>query len=137
MVRTAYLSPIPSDNGRMEILSLHHVQLAMPSGQEEEATAFYQGLLGLTRVAKPPHLESRGGCWFEDGSVRIHLGVEDDFRPARKAHPALVVDDLKGLRHTLETAEVEVAVDQPLPGFDRFYASDPFGNRLEFLQATG
>lgn len=117
----------------MTITGLHHVQLSMPSGREDEATSFYEGLLGIPRVTKPPHLEARGGCWFESSSTRIHLGVEDPFSPARKAHPAMLVTDLKALRVKLEAAGVEVADDQPLPGFDRFYAYDPFGNRLELL----
>ena len=117
----------------MTIIGLHHVQLAMPRGREDEATAFYEGVLGIPRVAKPPHLERRGGCWFESSSTRVHLGVEDDFLPAMKAHPALLVSDLGALRARLETAGVDVVDDEPLPGFDRFYALDPFGNRLEFL----
>lgn len=117
----------------MTIAGLHHVQLAMPRGRDDEATEFYEGLLGIPRVAKPPHLERRGGCWFESASARVHLGVEDNFRPARKAHPALLVSDLEALRERLETAGVGVVDDEPLPGFDRFYAFDPFGNRLEFL----
>lgn len=116
------------------VRQLHHVQLAMPEGGETEAEAFYTGLLGIPRVAKPDHLEARGGCWFEDGDVRIHLGVEADFGPARRAHPAVIVDDLAALRSVLGEAGVDVHVDQPLPEYDRFYASDPFGNRLEFLQ---
>lgn len=118
------------------VRALHHVQLAMPAGGEAEAEAFYEGLLGISRVDKPAHLEARGGCWFENEDVKIHLGVEGEFRPARKAHPALIVNDLAALRTVLEEAEIEVVVDQPLPGFNRFYASDPFGNRLEFLQRT-
>ena len=117
------------------ILAVHHVQLAMPIGREVEAEDFYEGLLGLRRVAKPSHLEGRGGCWFEHGDVRLHLGAELDFRPARKAHPALMVDDLDTLKAVFESAGIEVMVDQPLPGFDRFYVSDPFGNRLEFLES--
>lgn len=116
------------------IRALHHVQLALPPGGEAEAEDFYDRILGIPRVAKPAHLEARGGCWFEDEHIKIHLGVENDFRPARKAHPALVVDDLNALRTVLEEAGVDVVVDQALPGFDRFYVSDPFGNRLEFLQ---
>lgn len=116
------------------IRALHHVQLAMPAGGEAAAEAFYAGLLGIPRVAKPAHLEARGGCWFEDENVKIHLGVEAEFRPARKAHPALLVNDLAMLRTAFEDAGVEVVVDQPLPGYDRFYAADPFGNRLELLQ---
>jgi len=118
------------------ISSLHHVQLAMPAGREEEAEDFYGKILGLRRVAKPAHLETRGGCWFERGEVRIHLGVESDFRPARKAHPALMVEDLGALQAVFEKAGIDVLIDQPLPGFDRFYVSDPFGNRLEFLEPS-
>jgi catechol 2,3-dioxygenase-like lactoylglutathione lyase family enzyme len=77
----------------MTILAIEHVQLAMPAGEEEKARAFYRDLLGIAETPKPPRLAKRGGCWFEDGAVKIHLGVEADFRPARKAHPALVVDD--------------------------------------------
>ena len=117
----------------MLIVGLHHVQLAMPPGREDDATAFYEDLLGIPRVAKPPNLEARGGCWFESGSTRVHLGVEEDFSPARKAHPALLVVDLESLRRRLEGAGVVVVDDEPLPGFDRFYAYDPFGNRLELL----
>lgn len=127
--------PAASSKARGPVIrTLHHIQLAMWAGGEAEAEAFYAGLLGVPRVAKPAPLEARGGCWFEDQNVRIHLGVEADFRPARKAHPALVVEDLAVLRGVLEEAGVEVVADQPLPGFDRFYAYDPFGNRLEFLQ---
>lgn len=115
------------------IAGLHHVQLAMPAGEEPKAIAFYQGVLGIPQVSKPPNLQVRGGCWFEAGSVRVHLGVDGDFTPARKAHPALLVEDLAGLRRRLVAAAVEVVDDEPLPGFDRFFADDPFGNRLEFL----
>lgn len=118
----------------MKVTELHHVQLAMPEGGEAVAVAFYEGLLGIPQVEKPVHLAARGGCWFEDEAVRIHLGVEDDFTPAHKAHVALLVDDLAALRRFLEGADVLVIVDQPLPGYDRVYTSDPFGNRLEFLQ---
>ena len=117
----------------MRVIGVHHVQLAMPPGREAEAEAFYSDVLGIPRVAKPSHLEVRGGCWFESGEVRIHLGVEAGFVPARKAHPALVVHDLAAVRSRLGEAGVEVVTDEPLPGYDRFYASDPFGNRLEFL----
>ena len=120
----------------MEIVGVHHVQLAMPGGGEAKAVAFYEGLLGISQVSKPPNLEVRGGCWFESGPVRIHLGVEHAFSPASKAHPALLVDDLTAIRRHLIRAAVESVDDQPLPGFDRFYAYDPFGNRLEFLEPT-
>ena len=118
----------------MRILRLDHVQLAMPAGGDESATAFYEGLLGIPRVAKPPHLEVRGGCWFEDGDLKIHLGVDDDFRSARKAHPGLIVDDLAALVVRLAEGGVAVGLDQPLEGFDRVYVDDPFGNRLELME---
>lgn len=120
----------------MTVVGVHHVQLAMPPGGEDEAIVFYEGLLGVARVPKPTHLEARGGCWFESAGVRIHLGVEDGFRPAHKAHPGLLVEDLAGLRRRLEDAGVEVTVDQPLSGFDRVYVLDPFGNRIELLEPT-
>lgn len=113
---------------------LHHVQVAMPPRGEAEAVAFYSGVLGLIEVAKPPDLAARGGCWFQSGATRVHLGVEDDFRPARKAHPALLVDDLDRLQNLVVSAGYAIDHDAPLPGFDRFYVNDPFGNRLEFLQ---
>jgi catechol 2,3-dioxygenase-like lactoylglutathione lyase family enzyme len=118
------------------VLGLHHVQLAMPAGHEDDARAFYAGLLGLVEVQKPEELRGRGGCWFRSGggAVELHLGVEDDFRPARKAHPALLVDDLDALRGTLTAAGVEVVDDVQLRGHRRFHAFDPFGNRLELLQ---
>jgi len=109
----------------------------MPKDREADAVSFYEGLLGIPQVEKPTHLAARGGCWFESQVVRIHIGVENAFAPARKAHPALLVDNLNGLRRRLEDAGTETIIDQPLPGFDRFYASDPFGNRLEFLEHLG
>ena len=110
----------------MRITALHHVQLAMPEGAEDIARAFYTGLLGLTEVDKPEILAGRGGCWFEGGSCRLHLGVETPFAPAKKAHPALVVEDLAAARDALGGGEIEA-----LPGLRRFYVFDPFGNRLE------
>jgi catechol 2,3-dioxygenase-like lactoylglutathione lyase family enzyme len=115
------------------IRGLHHVQLAMPAGEEAAAEAFYSGLLGIPRVAKPAHLAARGGCWFRSDAVEVHLGVETPFVPARKAHPALLVDDLAALRARLAAAGQPVETDEPLPGFDRCYARDPFGNRIELL----
>ncbi|MGD2102492.1 MAG: VOC family protein [Acidimicrobiia bacterium] len=117
----------------MTVVALHHVQLAMPPGGEIRATDFYEGLLDIPRVVKPPHLEGRGGCWFETETVRIHLGVEEDFRPAAKAHPAFHVEDLESVKQRFVDAGVEVVDDQPPPGYGRFYASDPFGNRIELL----
>ena len=123
----------------MSIVGIEHVQLAMPPGGEAKAQAFYEGLLGLPRVPKPPHLEVRGGCWFESdsgtGAVRIHLGVEDPFHPARNAHPALLVDGLASLVDRLLAAGVTVRDDEPLEGYHRVYADDPFGNRLELMES--
>ena len=116
----------------MTILAIDHVQLAMPAGREAEARAFYGELLGIPEREKPAAL-SRGGCWFERGLLKIHLGVEVDFRPARKAHPALVVRDLAALAARLRAAGVEV-VDDALVGYPRVFTHDPFGNRLELLE---
>ncbi|NTE85484.1 VOC family protein [Agrobacterium rubi] len=116
------------------ILALDHVQLAMPAGGEEDARRFYGALLGLSERTKPDNLAARGGCWFEHGALRVHLGVEADFRPARKAHPAFLVDDLVDMRKTLELAGCHVVEDEPLEGYDRLYVYDPFGNRIELMQ---
>jgi catechol 2,3-dioxygenase-like lactoylglutathione lyase family enzyme len=118
----------------MQVVRLDHVQLAMPAGGEDEATAFYEGLLGIPRVPKPPHLEVRGGCWFESDDLKVHLGVESDFRPARKAHPAFVVADVRALARSIAATGHEVVDDEPLDGYDRVYVHDPFGNRIELLQ---
>jgi catechol 2,3-dioxygenase-like lactoylglutathione lyase family enzyme len=115
------------------ILGLEHVQLAMPAGRESEARQFYSGLLGIPEVAKPPELAKRGGAWFESDSIKIHLGVEADFRPSRKAHPALLVRGLRELVDRLREAHVEV-VDEPLEGYFRVYTTDPFGNRIELME---
>lgn len=110
----------------MRITGIDHVQVAGPKGCEEDARAFYGGVLGLREVDKPDALRARGGVWFE----QLHVGVEQDFRPARKAHPAFAVDDLDALAARIG----EVEWDDAVPGVRRFYASDPFGNRLEFVQ---
>jgi catechol 2,3-dioxygenase-like lactoylglutathione lyase family enzyme len=115
---------------------LHHMQLAMPRGDEQAARDFYVGVLGMTEIDKPPVLAARGGAWFRGGSVELHLGVEDDFRPARKAHPGIVVTDLDELVRQLVKAGQDVRWDTDFPGFRRVYAHDPFGNRLEFLQGV-
>jgi catechol 2,3-dioxygenase-like lactoylglutathione lyase family enzyme len=117
------------------LLALDHVQLAMPAGGEARARAFYDGLLGLPEQPKPAPLAARGGCWFENAAVKLHLGVEADFRPARKAHPALLVDDLDALVARLEAAGVAFAPDDALDGIARGYVEDPFGNRIELIQA--
>jgi catechol 2,3-dioxygenase-like lactoylglutathione lyase family enzyme len=117
----------------MPIVGIDHVQLAMPAGREEDACAFYSSLLGLPEVRKPEDLAKRGGVWFESSEVKIHLGVDRDFRPAKKAHPAFLVKDLRLLVERLRAAGVAV-VDEPLPGHDRVYVRDPFGNRLELIE---
>jgi catechol 2,3-dioxygenase-like lactoylglutathione lyase family enzyme len=120
---------------RLEVID--HAQLAMPAGQEDSARRFYGGLLGLPEQTKPPHLAVRGGAWFESGSVKVHLGVDSDFHPARKAHVAFVVDDVKELRQRATAAGYEVDDGEPLAGYHRIYVYDPFGNRLEFMQPDG
>jgi len=121
----------------MQVVRLDHVQLAMPPGREADARAFYEEILGIPELAKPPHLAMRGGCWFERGDLKLHLGVEADFRPARKAHPALIVEDLRGLAERLTECGFHVVDDEPLEGYDRLYVDDPFGNRLELMEAKG
>lgn len=116
------------------VVALDHVQLAMPAGEEAQARAFYEGLLGIPEVAKPANLAKRGGCWFQRGDLRIHLGVEKDFSPARKAHPAFCVDDLSGMVAVLRSAGHAVKTDEPLEGYDRIFTDDPFGNRIELMQ---
>ncbi len=116
-------------------LSLHHVQIAMPTGGEARARAFYTDVLELTEVAKPDALRGRGGLWYEQANLRLHLGVEAPFHAARKAHPAFETDDLAALTVRLARAGQVVNPDADLPGYFRLYVSDPFGNRLEILQA--
>lgn len=118
----------------MVLRAIDHVQLAMPPGGEGAARGFYVGLLGLAERTKPPALAARGGCWFESGTVKLHLGVEADFRPARKAHPALLVDGLSALTARLKAAGCTVRDDELLEGFDHIYVDDPFGNRIELLE---
>ena len=114
----------------MDIVGLHHVQLAMPAGREDEARGFYSGVLGLTEVEKPEPLRARGGCWFRGAGVAIHLGVEEPFAPARKAHPALRVTDLEQAAAALE----ECTRDASVPEVRRLFTADPFGNRIELIQ---
>jgi catechol 2,3-dioxygenase-like lactoylglutathione lyase family enzyme len=113
---------------------LHHTQLAMPSGAEPAVRAFYADVLGMTELDKPPVLAARGGCWFRSGALELHLGVEQDFRPALKAHPGMLVSDIDALAARLTASGVTVEWDGEFPGHRRFYAHDPLGNRLEFLQ---
>lgn len=119
----------------MKILSIDHVQLAMPAGEEEKARAFFAGLLGFNEIPKPPELAKRGGVWFQAGNVQLHLGVEADFRPARKAHPAFLVEDLAGWIAQIQQAGYETDTSQPpLDGYRRAHISDPFGNRIELME---
>ncbi|MCP8969117.1 VOC family protein [Ectobacillus ponti] len=115
-------------------IGLDHVQLAAPSGCEEQARQFYGELLGMPEVPKPANLLKRGGCWFRCGGQEIHIGVQEDFRAAKKAHPAFRVHDLEAFKQHVAERGVTVKEDEPLPGAIRFYIDDPFGNRLEFLQ---
>lgn len=115
--------------------AIDHVQLAMPLGGEEAARQFYRDLLGMVEIPKPPELAKRGGCWFESGEVQIHLGVEKDFRPAKKAHPALRCRDYAALIGRLSEASVSVAEVDDIPGLRRCHLHDPFGNRIELLDA--
>ena len=112
---------------------IHHVQIALPPGAEDAARSFYRDLLGLPEIPKPPALAVRGGCWFRGYGVELHLGVETDFRPARKAHPGLLWPALDELASRLSAAGHEVTWSDELPGYRRFHTYDPFGNRLEFL----
>ena len=126
----------PWQNMQVGVVRLDHVQLAMPAGREAEAIAFYEGLLHITHVPKPHHLALRGGCWFEDGNLKVHLGVDINFRAATKAHPAFIVDDVRSIAAAVVAAGFAVVDDEPLAGYDRVYVSDPFGNRIELMQPT-
>jgi len=118
----------------VRIIEINHVQLATPFGREAEARAFYQGVLGIPEVPKPLNLAKRGGCWFVRGSLRIHLGVDSDFHAARKAHPALLVENLPAIKALIEGAGYTFTTDEPLEGHDRIYVDDPFGNRIELME---
>lgn len=122
----------------MPVTGLDHVQVAAPrtEGVEEQARAFYGGLLGLKEIEKPDILKPKGGVWFSLGSGELHVGLEDAFTPARKAHPAFYVRDLDELRQRLERARIDIHEAEPLSGVVRFYVSDPFGNRIELLERS-
>lgn len=116
------------------INGIAHVQVAITEGDEDAARGFYSGLLGLDEIVKPESLQDRGGCWFRCGPQEIHCGVEETVAPSRR-HPALLTDELDALQARLDAAGIETSIERQLPGYRRFYARDPFGNRLEFLQA--
>jgi catechol 2,3-dioxygenase-like lactoylglutathione lyase family enzyme len=119
----------------MTILSIDHVQIAMPASEEDTARAFYVGVLGFTEIPKPAELAKRGGAWFQSGNVQLHLGVEADFKPARKAHPAFLVDDLDSLIAKVQNAGYETDTSQPpVDGYKRAHVFDAFGNRIELME---
>ena len=119
----------------MTILSIDHVQIAMPAGEEEKARVFYVNLLGFREIPKPSELAKRGGAWFQSGNVQLHLGVEEDFKPARKAHPAFIVSDLDLLITKIKDSGYETDTSQPpLDGYKRAHVFDPFGNRIELME---
>jgi catechol 2,3-dioxygenase-like lactoylglutathione lyase family enzyme len=128
--------------GDVKVVGLDHVQLAMPAGRESEAEAFYTGFLGFVRVPKPEPMARRGGCWFASGPVALHVGVEDDFRPARKAHPALLIRGLAELARTGAERGFPLRPNPDQPSGAGYYVDDPFGNRIELVdvalvEATG
>ena len=118
------------------IVRIDHIQIAAPKGCESAAREFYGSLLGLAEIEKPASLGGRGGCWFQCGDQQLHIGVESPFQPAKKAHPAFAVSDLAKLRESLQSHAVKITEDDSLPGTRRFFAYDPWGNRLEFLEAN-
>jgi len=118
------------------LLGYHHVQLAMPPGEEDAAIAFYGGVLGLDEVPKPPELADRGGVWFRTGDLEVHLGVEEGFQPAMKAHPAFLVEDLERMRARVEMSGYKVIESEQFSGFRRVHVRDPFGNRLELIEPS-
>lgn len=118
-----------------KILSIDHVQLAMPKGSEDRARSFYRDVLGMKEITKPEELAKRGGCWFASGEAQVHLGVEEDFRPAKKAHPALVVAGVDEILAKCEKAGFASKMDAEIDGRRRVHVFDPFGNRLELIEA--
>ena len=122
----------------MKILSIDHVQLAMPADEEEKARDFFINILGFHEIPKPAELAKRGGAWFESENVQLHIGVESDFHPARKAHPAFLVDDLDTLISKAQSGGYEIDTSQPpLDGYKRAHVFDPFGNRIELMEKLG
>ncbi|WP_026584694.1 VOC family protein [Bacillus sp. J33] len=113
---------------------IDHIQLAAPKGCEEQARKFYGEQLGLMEIPKPENLQKRGGCWFICGDQEIHIGVQEDFLPAKKAHPGFIVENLEGLRSSLQERNIVIKEELPIEGRNRFFAEDPFGNRIEFLE---
>lgn len=114
--------------------TIDHVQLAAPPGSEVKARSFYEEILGFSEVEKPELLKANGGVWFQAGTINIHIGIEKPFVPAKKAHPAILVKNIEKLKEHLTENQVDFLVDHKLLGANRFYVSDPFGNRIEFLE---
>jgi hypothetical protein len=121
---------------RFDFTAVDHVQLAIPAGGEDECRAFWGDVLGLPELPKPAILAARGGCWFDGPGFQIHLGVEPDFRPARKAHPGFRIRGIRALADRLAAAGYPVTWSDEVPGQDRFHSADPFGNRLEFVEPS-
>jgi len=120
--------------GTFEWIGLDHVQLAAPAGSEEKARQFFKDLLGMTEIPKPEKLKVRGGVWFQCGAQFLHIGIEAAFVPAKKAHPAFVVQNSEALIQRLKEKHVPIRMDDEIPHLIRFFAEDPFGNRLEFME---
>ncbi|MEB2494621.1 VOC family protein [Peribacillus frigoritolerans] len=114
--------------------SIDHIQLAAPKGSEETARKFFKNILGFDEVEKPEELKKRGEVWFEFGNYQIHIGIEEPFYPAKKAHPAFEIENIEELKKHLVTNGIDVIEDDKLPGAKRFYIYDPFGNRMELLE---
>ncbi|SDZ14133.1 VOC family protein [Thermoactinomyces sp. DSM 45892] len=117
-----------------QLEGLDHIQLAAPADSEETARTFFSDILGMNEIPKPDNLKKRGGVWFSVGAQQLHIGIQKDFSPAKKAHPAFQVKNLEGLREQLIQNDIVVIDDEPLEGANRFYVHDPFGNRIEFLE---
>ncbi len=121
----------------MGVPEIHHVQIAIPEHGEALARQFYGEILGFSEIPKPENLQKRGGVWFRTGNMDLHLGVDRPFAPATKAHVAYRIDDLVNTKSRLTRAGFPIIDDEPLPGFERFYTLDPFGNRIELLRDRG
>ena len=115
------------------LTGIDHIQIAAPPGSEDKARKFYEELLGMEEIPKPENLKGRGGCWFLCGSQEVHIGIQQDFMPAKKAHPGFTVNALEQLKVRLEEANYVISIEPPIEGRSRFFTHDPFGNRIEFL----
>lgn len=115
------------------LTGLDHIQIAAPVGSEEAARKFYGELLGMPEIPKPKNLQARGGCWFQCGLQEVHIGIQPDFIPAKKAHPGFTVNAPEQLKSNLQAAGYLISEELPIEGRSRFFTYDPFGNRLEFL----